>query len=746
MADEDIQWDQPSTPEETIQWSMPSAAEEHQMRVESYGPEAEELAKKMGVAPAMSGNIKNVPFVGPLLEKGSAYAVAATGVPLVEGSSTAERYRNIMARNEAIDEALKRNYPIASKVGTATDIASGVFMTPELGVAEKLAKAAPITLKYGSKIAGPSIEGAGYAGAAGLMEGPPGETVEEKIKRVGPEMAVGAAAPHVVRGIIGTGAWAAGGVKNMVADIFNPEGGEIRALAEEAKKIPGKASAAGLTPEEYAAAVARGDDVSLLDLQGAQRRVAHAAERLPEDENIRKINVALQERLDESSARLRNDVDIAFKTPIDANAIRTRAVEEARLVNDPAYKSAYAVPIDYASPVGQKLENIVNNRVPATAIKRANELMRTEGKQSQQILADIADDGTITLKQMPDTMQIDYITRALNDLAKSGEGAGAMGGINQLGAAYQNLSKEIRENLKIANPAYKDAVEGAGRYINQNNAFDAGIDFFNLANVGSKASDPKLIGAQLAKFDKYTPEEKEMMAQGLASYIKENPSEAARVFAKNDKVTMDRYRAILGNDRFNQIDDSLRLNRLAAMTKEIGNASQRKNIYGPAMAGGIAGIAALALESSPQIFQYAKDNPLAATGVLTVLGLAGAVKAGRSIQGDRKAAALLAMAASDNPEISKKILAASQKDARVRVMLRNLEGQVARTYAAMQESGDNTDYNREGRASGGRVGRLSAQSLLSDLKRRKIMLANKTEQMLSLPDDAVVQALDAAKR
>jgi len=53
---------------------------------------------------------------------------------------------------------------------------------------------------------------------------------------------------------------------------------------------------------------------------------------------------------------------------------------------------------------------------------------------------------------------------------------------------------------------------------------------------------------------------------------------------------------------------------------------------------------------------------------------------------------------------------------------------------------------RIGHKSGGRAGVLSAASLLADLKRRKVMLANKTEQMLSLPDDAVVQALDAAKR
>lgn len=54
--------------------------------------------------------------------------------------------------------------------------------------------------------------------------------------------------------------------------------------------------------------------------------------------------------------------------------------------------------------------------------------------------------------------------------------------------------------------------------------------------------------------------------------------------------------------------------------------------------------------------------------------------------------------------------------------------------------------DRAQRKSGGRIASKAAEALLRDLKRRKVMMANKTEQMLSLPDDAVVQALDAAKR
>jgi hypothetical protein len=67
-----------------------------------------------------------------------------------------------------------------------------------------------------------------------------------------------------------------------------------------------------------------------------------------------------------------------------------------------------------------------------------------------------------------------------------------------------------------------------------------------------------------------------------------------------------------------------------------------------------------------------------------------------------------------------------------------------RSQIPMASRGYNQE-DREGRARGGRTG-SKAEQLFRDLKRRKIMISNKTEQMLSMPDDVIVQALDAAKR
>jgi len=68
-----------------------------------------------------------------------------------------------------------------------------------------------------------------------------------------------------------------------------------------------------------------------------------------------------------------------------------------------------------------------------------------------------------------------------------------------------------------------------------------------------------------------------------------------------------------------------------------------------------------------------------------------------------------------------------------------------RVQDVIDQLGESTG-GRIGHKSGGKVGGMTAQGLLSDLKRRRVMMNNKTQHLLSLPDDAVVQALDAAKR
>ena len=153
------------------------------------------------------------------------------------------------------------------------------------------------------------------------------------------------------------------------------------------------------------------------------------------------------------------------------------------------YERAYSKSVDYSSPLGAEIENIVRNQVPPEAITAANKLMRMEGHTSRQILADIAEDGSVVFREMPDVRQLDYITRGLNQSASTGEGAGAMGGQTQIGSAYKNLSRGIRSRLKELVPEYKAVLNSAMDIIRARDARDIGLTVLSTKTTRADVMD-----------------------------------------------------------------------------------------------------------------------------------------------------------------------------------------------------------------------------------------------------------------
>jgi len=154
---------------------------------------------------------------------------------------------------------------------------------------------------------------------------------------------------------------------------------------------------------------------------------------------------------------------------------------------DSVYRQAYAQPIDYASQQGRALLDDISPRLPADAIGYANKLMRMRGEKSAQIMANIADDGTVTFTNPPDVRQWDYIKQALDGLAESGDGAGALGGQTRMGSAYQGLARDIRRNLGEAVPEYDYAVNTAGDVIGEIKAIKTGETLLNPSVTRAEA-------------------------------------------------------------------------------------------------------------------------------------------------------------------------------------------------------------------------------------------------------------------
>ena len=189
---------------------------------------------------------------------------------------------------------------------------------------------------------------------------------------------------------------------------------------------------------------------------------------------------AIGERTARASDDLVNTLDSVLGAPQGVQTTRNAIRTGSAAARNNAYEgTAYKAAINYSDPRGMNLENIIKSRVPGRAIAEANELMRVDGHTSKQILAKVANDGSVTFEQLPDVRQIDYITRALNQMAESGDGAGALGGQTAKGRAYQNLSREIRDTLKDLVPEYGKALETAADPIRRSQAVEFGSKLFS---------------------------------------------------------------------------------------------------------------------------------------------------------------------------------------------------------------------------------------------------------------------------
>ena len=228
---------------------------------------------------------------------------------------------------------------------------------------------------------------------------------------------------------------------------------------------------------------------------------------------------AIEQRVGRGAQDLTSALDQTLGAPQGVSTAREAVRKGTQASRSAAYKDAYSRPIDYADPRGQQIESIVKNRVPQSAISEANALMRAEGASSKQILANVADDGTVTFETLPDVQQLDYITRGLNEVAKKNEAAGLLGGQTALGRAYEGLSREIRSNLRNLVPEYGTALDVAGDAISQSQAI----------KFGSKMLSPAVARDEVAQTVLgMSASDKQGLAQGIRSQIDEEVANVTR--------------------------------------------------------------------------------------------------------------------------------------------------------------------------------------------------------------------------
>lgn len=370
-----------------------------------------------------------------------------------------------------VQGAMDRQYPVLS---TGLQVAGGI------------AAAAPVAAVAGPGIAS-SIPGglatrAAIAGAAGGVGG----AVEGAVSGYGagqgasrgPMAAQGAMIGGGLGAILGGLAPVAGaGLKWLI------ESGKGRDVSVVARTLGIDAKAAKVVrdaleyndPQAAADALQRAGKGAMLADAGPAAATTLDAAMSASPKALAVARGAIEDRVSAIGAKLTSLLDTALGPAEGIKSASRGIAQRTAQLRRAAYDAAYGAPIDYAG-AGKAIEEVLA-RVPpkmlGAAVNEANDAMRVAGVKNKQIMAAIGQNGEVVFQEMPNVQQVDYIKRALGDLAQK-ETDAVTGRITDAGRRANGLASDLRDALSSAVPQYGTAVKLGGDKIAEERAFDLG--------------------------------------------------------------------------------------------------------------------------------------------------------------------------------------------------------------------------------------------------------------------------------
>ena len=440
-----------------------------------------------GISPAKTGSAQIQEQIIEQYPVASRGATALQGVPFI-GSYTDEA---VGMFNPQAGEAMRQSVEAVRSQrpgqATALEIGGAIAATPALIAAAPAAIAPFVTgaTSLGGKMLRGAIVGAGAGTLEGTVSGYGRGEGEDRLREAGAGAELGASLGFVTGGLLpGASAAIRAGWENIKGRSVGQIAQTLRISTDAAKVVR-----TALENDDLVAAAAA------LDRAGSSSMLADAG---PATQRLLDVSVtsggaapkvageAVTARAEQAGARMTTVLDDLLGAP-EGIATAQRGIRQGtQEARNRAYRVAYAQPINYSRGRGRYLETLLK-RVPQSAINRANELMGLEGVKSAQILAQVAENGAVSFKTLPDVRQLDYITRAMGDVAEQQNALGKLGGTTQLGRATANLQRDIRKVLKAEVPQYGAALDVAADAISRVKATEAGADIINKPNMTMEA-------------------------------------------------------------------------------------------------------------------------------------------------------------------------------------------------------------------------------------------------------------------
>lgn len=337
---------------------------------------------------------------------------------------------------------------------------------------------------------------------------------------------LGAAAPFAARGV--------GNLANYVRGRPDAAAAARLGLSRESAQVLGEA----MDADNYGGAVGRnlqraGPDAMVADagpsagglLDWAINRGGRGA-------------VSARAAVEDAATQAGRGVDDALTAtlgaPQGARATARGIADATRAGRTQAFDAAFDSAIDYSAGAGRNIEDVIS-RIPGrtlrSAIQDANEEMISLGLRNQQIMAEIADDGSVTFREMPNVRQLHELKRALDAQVVRDD----FGRVLPEGIRPQRLARELREAIGDAAPAYRDALAAGADKIGQDNALRMGRNLLR-SNVTREDVAEALANA--------TDAERRAMMQGLRMQIDETLANTRRVMTDPNVDAREAMRAV----------------------------------------------------------------------------------------------------------------------------------------------------------------------------------------------------------
>ena len=502
--------------------------------------------------------------------------------------------------------------------------------------------------------------------------------------------------------------------KKVVGNILDPnEAANTRIaqtikLARENNRAP--------TDQEIQDAIAAQKPMSVYDVTGGQDQQLIAPNVTgPAREAARKINDFITQRGEQAATRVNSNLNEILGKDIDAGQTKENISAQQKVDNDINYKKALNDPMagDVESPF---VQSVIGNPLAEDAIKKATkELGGYNGnlKYWDQVKQNLDD--------------------SVNEAYQKGQ--------NNLAGRLEDLRDGLRDDLISQNPEYGVALNGASGFFKAKNALQAGYNYASSFNTFDAAGARKALSnydaGNLGLFQEGFVSAMQDKARGGVDKLLTGLDKASSVGKLNDVFPSK------NGTQANQIQTMVDLEN---MTHDVQRIELSANLADSAKPGWGRYLVDIA-SATPGLFAGLTTT---SAGVGAGVGIGGWL-ANKAVQGtislaQKRIATQVAetLASGDKNKILELSKLAETTPA-VRSTIEKLEPFLNHTLLTMTGVNAADANPREQRASGGSVIDKAADKLVSESMRNQKLLAHHTEQMLSMPDDAIVQALHVAR-